>query len=76
MGENAIAFAVVVEELGQGLGIGSFQLVECPLEEIATEFAEMEGELSFEVEGGGGCDGLREEGEDESNKVLSVLSDN
>lgn len=54
MGENAIAFAVVVEELGQGLGIGSFQLVECPLEEIATEFAEMEGELSFEVEGGGG----------------------
>jgi hypothetical protein len=75
LGEQAIAFALTIQVLRQGLGLDFLQLIQCHLHEIATEIAELGGELSFEIECGGRRDGVGEEREDESDDLQAVVGD-
>ena len=69
---DTIAFAVAIDVARQRPGIGSLQLLECPLQQVAAESAEFVGEFLLEIEGGRGRDGPGEKRQNELNEPFDA----
>jgi hypothetical protein len=68
LGQDAIAFAVAIHLVRQGVRVLAFDAVDGPLQNFPSEFAELLSELVLEIESRRWRDRLGEEPEDEANE--------